>query len=318
MPLLNSVRLFANKLLGPAGLAIQRVEKTEPWGDPVATIQVGRFSMQLPRANPVSKVYQTEPDYMSQLSGLVTLLEKKYPGMSAIDVGANCGDTACIIKTAADVPLFCIEGDDRVFEFLQKNIRQFQNTSAHKMFAGEKTGTMAVTFEKAGWNTTIKPGESEGAQTVKITSLDDFMATQPAVGTCKVTKIDAEGFDCSIIRGAKKFFQQTHSAITFEYNWDNMAAIGENGWDALQMLQELGYSQVAFHDCHGRYFTDTTLSNDRLMHDLLDYADGKHGAIYYFDLTVFHQDDNDVALEFIKGERARRPIVEILPANKPK
>jgi FkbM family methyltransferase len=306
MPLLNRVRLLTNKLLAPAGLAVERVDSSDVWGSPMVTAQVGRYSIRLPRSNPVSMIYVTHPEYNSQLSALVTLLQAKYPKMSAIDIGANAGDTACIIKSAADIPLVCIEGDDNVFQFLQDNIRQFQNVTAHKMFLGEQTGTIAATFEKAGWNTTIKPGESSAAQTIRIMSLDDFLAGQPVAGGCKLIKIDAEGFDCSIIRGAAKFLQQTRPVITFEYNRDNMEAIGEKGWETLAMLRGLGYSQVAFHDNNGRFFTAADFANDGLIRDMLDYADGKRSEIYYFDLTVFHQDDADIAKNFVNDERTAR------------
>lgn len=304
--LLNRLRLFTNKLLAPAGFAVERVRKTNPWGSPMVSTKVGSFTIQVPRFNSVTVTYRDNPENMSQLAALVLLMKKKYPNLSAIDIGANVGDTACVIKTAADIPLMCIEGDDSTYQLLRQNLSQLQQTSAHKLFLGEKTGNVAVTFDKAGWNTTIKPSQAADSQSIKITSLDDFMSAQQAAATCKVVKIDAEGFDCSIIRGAAKFIRQSHPVLMFEYNRDNMDAIGENGLDTLRMLSDLGYSQVVFHDCYSRFFTDALLSNDGLVRDMLDYADGKHGAIYYFDLTVFHQDDTDVAIEFVKAERARR------------
>lgn len=307
MPLLNNFRLFTNKVLAPAGLAVQRVKKSNPWSSGIVTTQVGRFSIQVPGASHLATFYLDHPDYTSQLKALAVILKKKYPGLSAIDIGANVGDTACIIKTAVDIPLLCIEGDDSTFALLQENVRQFQNVTAYKLFLGEKTGTMAATFEKAGWNTTIKPDESPNAQTIKILSLDDFMAAEKVAPGCKLMKIDTEGFDCSIIRGAAKFIRDTLPAITFEYNRDNMEALGEKGTGTLAMLRDLGYSQVAFHDCNGRFFTATTMSNEVLVRDLLGYADGKQGSIYYFDLTMFHRDDDDVALEFIDAERKRQP-----------
>ncbi len=306
MSLLNRARLFANKFLAPAGFAIDRVEKSNPWGSELVTQQIGRFSIQMPRTSPVATVHARNPEYMQQLTTFATLLKKKYPNLSAIDIGANVGDTACVIKTAADIPLMCIEGDDYTFELLQQNMKQFQNVTAHKLFLGEKTSTMAATFEKAGWNATIKPGQSPEAKTIKITSLDDFLAGQPAPPACKLMKVDAEGFDCSIIRGASAFLQRARPALTFEYNRDNMEAIGEKGIETLAMLRNWGYSQVAFHDCHGRFFTSAGSTDDLIARDVLDYADGRDGLIYYFDLTMFHKDDADVALEFIKMERERR------------
>jgi FkbM family methyltransferase len=306
MPLLHQTRRFVNKLLSPVGFALVRVDK-QPWFRPkMATTLVGRYSIQIPAVNPLSKLYIQNPGYTGHLGRVAALLKTKYPDLVAIDIGASVGDTACIIKSAADIPLLCIEGDDFTFGFLERNLRQFQNVTAHKMFLGEKTQTLAVNLEKDGWNTTLIPDADGSAPKVKIVSLDDFLAARPGTSAIKLVKIDTEGFDCSIIRGAGKFIGQVHPVITFEYNRANMAAIGENGLDTLAMLSRLGYSHAVFHDCHGRFFSAATLSNGEFIRDLHDYADGKHGAIYYFDFTLFHERDSDVARAFVKAERSLR------------
>jgi FkbM family methyltransferase len=306
MTFLHTARTLANKLLSPLGIAIARVEK-QPWfrGN-VITAQVGRYVIQVPGINPISTHYSRHPDYMSQLGRITALLKAKYPGLAAIDIGANVGDTACIIKSAADIPLLCIEGDDFTFGFLEQNLRQFQNTTAHKLFLGEKTETLAVSLDKGGWNTTIKPDAAGSATKIDVVSLDDFLATQSNVADYKLVKIDTEGFDCSIIRGAKKFLQQVRPVITFEYNRDNMDAIGETGLETLFMLADLGYAQAVFHDANGRFFCSTGLSDHKLIRDLHDYADGKNGSIYYYDITVFPEIDGDVAAGFAGQERSCR------------
>jgi FkbM family methyltransferase len=306
MPLLHQTRQFVNKLLSPVGFALVRVEK-QPWSRPkIVTLTIGRYSIQVPAINPLSTLYVRNPGYTGHLGRLAALLKTKYPGLVAIDIGANVGDTACIIRSAADVPMLCIEGDDFSFGFLERNLRQFQNVTAHKLFLGEKTQALAANIEKGGWNTTLTPDAGGSAHSVQIVSLDDFLAARTDTSAMKLVKIDTEGFDCSIIRGAGKFIAQAHPVISFEYNRDNMAALGEKGLDTLALLSSLGYSQAAYHDCDGRFFSSATLSNDGFIRDLHDYADGKHGAIYYFDLTVFHRDDDAAAGQFIEAERARR------------
>jgi FkbM family methyltransferase len=305
MSFLHQAQKTVNKLLSPFGVAVQRAEKRSWFPTKIATIRVGGYFIRLPQANPLAEIYRRVPGYMSHLGVAASLLKSKYPGLAVLDIGANVGDTACIIKSGADVPLWCVEGDDYTFGLLEGNLRQFQNVAAHKLFLGEKTGTLAATFEKSGWNATIKPDDS-AAQKIQIVSLDDFLAAQPKAPEFKLMKIDAEGFDCAIIRGAQNFLRQARPALTFEYNRDNMEAIGENGLDTLSLLSGLGYSRVAFHDCDGRFFATATLSDTSFIRDLHDYADGKHGAIYYFDLTVFHRDDDETAWQFIEAERARR------------
>ncbi|MGA2852685.1 MAG: FkbM family methyltransferase [Verrucomicrobiota bacterium] len=297
---------MANKLLSPLGIALVRTEKT-PWlRKTTEIVQVGSYSIQMPGISPLVKCYSQFPESVGHLGRLASLLKEKYLHLGAIDIGANVGDTACIIKSSADIPLLCIEGDDFCFGFLEKNVKQFQKVAVHKLFLGEKTGIISAAFEKTGWNTTIKPGNGVSAKKINVTSLDDFLATQPDAANFKLIKIDTEGFDCAIIRGGAKFIQKTHPVIAFEYNRDNMEALGEKGLDTLLLLSSLGYSQVVFHDCAGRFFCPATLSNQSLIKDLHDYADGRHGAIYYFDLTVFHENDSDVAKAFVSAERMWR------------
>jgi FkbM family methyltransferase len=307
MYFLNTARQFVNDLLSPIGLAIIRTDKTPwKWVKSDVTVRIGQYAIQVSTLNPVAWHYSHTPDLISQLGRLVPLLKRKYPGFAAIDVGANVGDTACIIKSAADIPLLCIEGDEFSFGYLQKNIAQFRNTTAHKLFLGEKTGIVSAVIQNAGWNLTLKPGTGASASSIKLTSLDDFLATQPAGPAFKLLKIDTEGFDCRIIRGTANYIQKAMPVITFEYNRGNMDAIGELGLPTLFKLREFGYSRVVFHDQNGRLLLATALTQSDLVKDLHEYADCVRGRIGYLDITVFHTADNDVAEEFIQAERANR------------
>ena len=306
MHLLHTVLKRVNDLLSPAGFTVTRTQKRPwKWGRSVTTTRIGRYSIEVPTLSPVAWHYSHAPDLVGQLGRLTSLLKKKYPGLSAMDIGANVGDTACIIKSAEDIPLLCIEGEEFTFGFLKRNIVQFSNTTAHQLFLGEKSGVASVDFENAGWNLTLKPGTGF-TTTIKLTSLDDFMATQPGGQVFKLLKIDTEGFDCSILRGAMNFLRNFTPAITFEYNRGNMDAIGEPGLPTLFKLQELGYSRIVFHDQSGRFLLSTTMADHVLIKDLHDYADCVEGRIGYLDITVFHARDVDVADAFVGLERTRR------------
>jgi len=308
MPLFHRIRKATNRLLSPLGLSVERVEK-KPWfGSEIVTTRVGQFEIRVPSSSPISTHYTRCPGYSFYLGTLAALLKYKYPNLVAVDIGANVGDTACIIESAAAIPLLCIEGDDLSFSILQENIRQFAGAKAFKLFLGEKSGSLGVSTQKDGWNTTLIPIERGPSRKVNLVSLDEFLASRPERPSIKLLKIDTEGFDCSIIRGAQTYLGQVHPVITFEYNRDNMAALGEKGLDTLALLARLGYDCVAFHDCDGRFFDAAPLSDDRFVRNIHEYADGKHAAVYYFDLTLFHKGDQDVASAFVNGERARRAV----------
>lgn len=305
MPLLHSLRLGLNRLIGPLGLALDKVPKTR-WGTNSAVVmaRVGRFSIEVPSLNPISTHYDFHPDYSSQLGRLVSIVRKKYKQLAAIDVGANVGDTACIIKSVEDIPLLCIEGDKFTFSFLEKNLKQFQNASPHNLFVGEKTGPMAARVEKAGWNTTILPDQSN-TNTLHITSLDDFLASQTSLETFKLLKVDAEGFDCAIVRGARGFIDRVHPVVSFEYNRQNMEVIGEKGIGTLAMLKELGYDKIIFHNAMGKLLCVASLSEFDLIQDLHDYIGLADNGVIYYDVTLFHANDDDIADVFAQGERLR-------------
>ncbi len=50
-------------------------------------------------------------------------LHMKYPDLTFIDIGANVGDTVVLLRAlGAGSPILCIEGDDRFFAILSKNL----------------------------------------------------------------------------------------------------------------------------------------------------------------------------------------------------
>lgn len=299
-------RVF-NKFLSRFGVKIVKTEK-QPWlkGASFVTTRVGRFSIDVPSISPLATYYTKNPAYSLQLGRLASVVKTKYPKLKVIDVGANVGDTACIIKTAEEVPMLCVEGDPFIFPFLEKNVRKLGGVTAHQLFMGEKTGAISANFDKSGWNTTIQPDKTNAAPLMQITSMDDFIAGQSGRADIKLVKIDAEGFDCLIIRGGKEFIREVSPVITFEYNRENMSAIGENGLDTLSMLAKLDYSEIVYHDNAGRFICSTTISNESLVQDLHEYADGSNGEIYYYDITIFHKNDSDLARVFEQGERRER------------
>jgi FkbM family methyltransferase len=292
-------------LLSPFGLVINRVEK-QPWKwfRTAVTIQVGCYSIQVPSQSPLPVVY-AHVRALGRLGRLTSLVKRKFDSLAVVDIGANVGDTTCIIKTAEEVPVLCVEGDEYIFNFLKKNIVQFQNVTARKLFLGEETKEIRASFDKSGWNLTIKPNEAS-AQAVNLTRLDDFIFNELRWQTFKLVKIDAEGFDCSIIRGATNFLREVHPVIHFEYNRENMDVIGETGIQTLLLLSALGYSQLTFHDPWGRFFCSATLWEKSLIEHLHDYADGVNYGIPYYDITAFHESDSDLAAKFCEIERRER------------
>lgn len=277
-----------------------RVRKVIP-----LTVTVGKYKIEMPSNSLMPDLFAVNPDYSSELGRLVAATRNKYPRLCVIDIGANYGDSVAIIKSIADVPMLCIEGDEQCLGLLQQNIRQFADVEIHNLFLGERSETISARFEKKGWNTTIVPSDNGSSEELGLTSLDDFMSAVGDFSNCKVLKIDTEGFDCRIVRGGLNFIGDVKPVIALEYNRDNMSRIGETGIETLGRLKDVGYETILFYDGQGRLVLSTSLTDMDVINDLHQYANGKDGAIYYYDLCLFHRDDADIASDFRKAERER-------------
>lgn len=242
----------------------------------------------------------------AELSRLVALALQKYPDLGVIDVGANFGDTAAVVKTAGDVPIFCIEGDPGVFRVLEQNMRQFGNVVTRHLLLGEQVEQLSVVFKKEGWNLTLVPQGGTSSTTISLVTLDECTRELADLDRYRILKVDVEGFDCRVIRGGMRYIERVRPVILTEYNRENMDDIGEPGFDTLMRLRDAGYSRAVYFDQSGRMLLATSMDEVELMRDVHDYADGRNASIYYVDLCLFHADDADLADEFTRLERARR------------
>ncbi len=281
-------------ILGYFGYDIIKVVPT-PFFKKDCIVRVGKFDLIMPSYNPLRKTYKEQKNFASEISRLTVTVLKKYPDLVFLDIGANNGDTAARVKSVSDIPVISIEGDETSFRYLAENVKQFSGVTIINQFLGEREGFINADLEKKGWNTTIIPSEKSDTR-IGIKTLDLVLKeSTPVQGKLKILKIDTEGFDTIILRGAYEYIKESKPVIYLEYNRDNMSAINENGLETILNLEKFGYRKVLFFDDRGRYVLTTTLANKELINDLNRYADGKNGLIYYYNLCIFHSEDEDLA-----------------------
>jgi FkbM family methyltransferase len=282
------------------------IVKTEDWfiskKSKKNTAQVGNYKILMPGDNTLSTTYLIHPDFNSHLGRLAAVIAKKYPDMTAVDIGANVGDTIAIVKTLIDIPVIGIEGDDVSYQYLEKNAAQFSNVTTIKTFLGEKKNDLKVKFESKGSNTTIIPSEA-GDTTISFQTLDETLDGEEFKSTrIKLLKLDIEGFDTIVLRGAHEVITKNLPVLFFEYNRDVMEKIKEDGLSTLLSFASYGYNKIAFFDYMGRLLLATTMKNTEEITYLHQYAIGKNNLLGYYDICIFHQQDEALANDFIKAE----------------
>jgi FkbM family methyltransferase len=302
------MRKLIRQLLNKVGYDIVKVNvHSDDKVNKIKQVLVGGYTLDMPGNNPQISTYKYDPGANSQLGRLSACIATKYPSLSVLDVGANVGDTVAIIKAAINLPVIAVEGDDFAYGFLERNTRQFNDITLIKTFLGEKKEVVKLAMEKSGWNTTLVPSEENG-KAIDLKTLDEVLTEQGLQDrTLKLLKVDTEGFDTIILRGATELIDQQHPVLYFEYNRSNMDAIGEDGLSTLLSLSRFGYRSVVFFDNKGRYLLTAPIEQTALIGELHRYAKEKDSCIAYYDICLFHESDSDLAHTFIQQETQLHP-----------
>ena len=257
----------------------------------------------MPGSNVQLVNYKIYPDLNRQLGRLAATIHQKYPGMTVVDVGANVGDTIAIIKSVADVPVIGVEGDEVSYQFLEKNCKQFSNVSIVKTFLSDKTHEEKVSFEKGGWNATIIPDQKEG-KLVSFKTLDEVIISGGFdQAEIKLLKVDVEGFDTIVLRGAGKTIEKHKPVLFFEYNGENMKAIKEEGLPTVLSFKQLGYNRILFFDHKGNLVLATDMKNEEVITWMHTYISSQKNLLGYYDICIFHEEDNSIAENFTQEEK---------------
>ena len=144
------------------------------------------------------------------------------------DVGANVGRWSASMLTAAsqagreaDLRLHAFEPDSQAFTRLTAAL-DGTPTSLSRTALSDRQGTSVfhVVAPGAGRNSLYPvPGAGETAQESVVTTTLDSYAEQSGVARFALVKIDAEGHDLAILRGARALLAEHRIAVAqFEYN----------------------------------------------------------------------------------------------------
>lgn len=186
-----------------------------------------------------------------------------------IDVGANVGYWACHFARLMKQPEFGIllEPAPDALAALRMNVATLGlRTVVIAAAAGDRAGEMTFFAEAgAGETSSLVPGFSAPnaqAITVRVTTIDQEVLSR-GIGHIDFLKVDAEGFDLRVLRGAEKCLRDRMvDFVQFEYN-SPWARAGATLADAIGMLTECGYEVFLLkanglrkinYDLYGEYF----------------------------------------------------------------
>jgi FkbM family methyltransferase len=201
-------------------------------------VPYGDFFLECDSTHHLPQILVSLPNFGRRLADVVLALKVDQP--CVIDVGANIGDTALLLaRFAPGAKVLCVEGDSSFIADLKRNTSQIAGVTIAQAFLSDRTAVIRgklVTKDGTGHVVLDENGDA-----LQVQTLDDLLASSPQFSSPHVIKIDTDGYDAAILRGAQKVLATVKPVVFYEWHpgYYNMA--GESVSGHAEFLSRLGY-----------------------------------------------------------------------------
>lgn len=152
---------------------------------------------------------------------------------TVIDVGAFIGDhTIAYARKATKVIAF--EPNKSAFECLEYNLNGKKNVELRNEGLGDNVGSISLTEVETNIGMTYAEESKKGVKCITIDSLD--------LKSLDFIKIDAEGYEHKILKGAEETIKKFKPVMVIEINNHALNRNGTSDNDIYIYLNELGYN----------------------------------------------------------------------------
>ncbi|MBK8034016.1 MAG: FkbM family methyltransferase [Chloroflexi bacterium] len=184
------------------------------------------------------------------------------PDMTFVDIGANMGEfTLFAAKRLTNGQVIAFEPQPSLYQLLQENIalNHFQQVRTYNLALADQPGTLTMyTSTDAVAHAGVNEGlaslfqsteRAEVVGEVAVELLDTLLEHEPRID---FIKLDVEGAEPLVLRGAKKLLAKHKPQILMELNREALTAGGSSPEFVLGELRELGYRfELVINDGRG-------------------------------------------------------------------
>jgi FkbM family methyltransferase len=250
------------------------------------------FDLLIPYSHHLPLFIEKYPLYSLNLQRITRYLFDIIKDLKIIDVGANVGDSAQLIKQIADIPILCIEGNETYFNYLQKNVSKFKNVTLVNSFVGKNNRLTNIVELNDNIGSSYLRFDKESKNKLELKSLDYILNDKFDYISAKIIKIDTEGFDYFVLQGAKKYLINTKPVIFFEYSPCMLINQECDPYEVFDYLYDLGYEYLILYDNYGNLVI-ILKNNDPKLKALSTYLLSRKNY-YYYDIVAFNKIDYEI------------------------
>jgi FkbM family methyltransferase len=171
------------------------------------------------------------------------------PGTTFVDVGCNKGDFTLLASrlVGAQGRVLSFEPHPENCRWIRKSIakNEYRNIELYELALSDTNGTAQLHLgEKSGFHTLLagKPQREKGIIEVRTRRLDDLLAEVGFDRPVGAIKIDVEGADMHVLRGARETISRSPGIVVF---LDVHPHLGVNPQEVCDYLRGLGLELFA-------------------------------------------------------------------------
>jgi FkbM family methyltransferase len=180
-----------------------------------------------------------EKEHLEDLRNLLQITRTNTINSTAIDVGANIGNNSLYYSSFFN-KVICFEPNPRSLKLLKANTNEIKNIEVYGHGCGESV-QKSILYERFGniGATSLDDSiEYSNSFEVIIKPLDDMLNELVSVS---LIKIDVEGAELSVLKGAEKVISKFKPVICFEQLENEFTGGGDQETPSINWLRFKGY-----------------------------------------------------------------------------
>lgn len=165
-----------------------------------------------------------------------------------IDVGAHVGYHSFFAArhVGASGRIFSFEPDPDVYGRLVRNLACFSHARCERAAVwetdGERTFERSSRAEESGWGTLTDVRDTGYGEKIVIKTVRlDAYCERAGIGNIRAIKIDAEGSEPAVLRGAEGVLRRFRPILLMEFNGTLLEEAGSSSQAVTRFLRELNY-----------------------------------------------------------------------------
>jgi FkbM family methyltransferase len=271
-------------------------------GDPIVNVDVDGIMIRAPLSHELPHYRRAHELYAINIATIAQLLSETDRCPTMVDVGANVGDTAALVRSKVPgIPILCIEGDVEYSDILKRNVAGWPNVEVRApCLLAERSGVLAGALRRSAGTAAFTLEDRGGITTA---TLDDVLADYPEFASPSLIKSDTDGFEGRVLAGSLRTIDHARPVLFFEYDPPLLRRCGTEGRDLLMMLRDHEYSSAVVYDNFGKVVDIVDLRDSSAI-DRIDRC-ASDPSVHYLDIAAFPMGKEKDAAELHRREHSR-------------